>query len=574
MKRRGEKTRSRASSFAALVALSVFLSGTDGSARLAPPSEKSASKFFFVDVAAEAGLTRVVLAGRPGKDHLLDSAGTGVAWLDFDKDGYLDAYIVNSWSISGNQIVERGKNALYRNRGDGTFEDVTDRSQVGGEGHWGCGVAVADYDDDGWPDILVTNFGPNLLYRNRGDGTFENVAARAGIEVPEWSTGTAFFDADADGDLDLYIAGYIETTEEELLEAKPTLDWKGVDKVAFGPFGLRGAVDHFFLSDGKGGFTEATEEVGLSDRSRGFGFAVRAADLDGDGDLDLYVANDSDANYFYRNEGDGTFQEVGLWTGSAFDANGAAQAGMGLAVGDVDGDLNLDIIVTNFSEDFTTLYRGLGKGFFEDASAKAGVGEATFTSLSWGTALADLDNDGDLDLTIANGHIYPQVDDHPQFGLTYRQLNLLLENIDGEKFIDSTAESGPGFQLVKASRGLAAGDYDNDGDLDLLISNLDEPPSLLRNDSKRGAWLTLVLEVPPGQGTAVGTRVRVTVGDRILTRDAASGGSYLSVHDPRLHFGLGSASNADRIDVLWPDGTRTVRENVASNQFVTISKVP
>jgi len=550
----------------------VFLSGADGVDGVVP--EKKAPKFRFVDVAQEAGLTRVVYAGRSGKDHLLDSAGTGVAWLDFDKDGHLDAYIVNSWKISGDQIVERGKNALYRNRGDGTFEDVTDRSGVGGEGHWGCGVAVADYDDDGWPDILVTNFGPNLLYRNRGDGTFENVAAKAGIEVPEWSTGAAFFDADADGDLDLFIAGYIEATQEEVLKARPTLDWKGVDKVAFGPFGLKGALDHFFLSDGKGVYSESTAEAGLADRSRGFGFGVRAADLDGDGDLDLYIANDSDANYFYRNEGDGTFKEVGLWTGAAFDANGAAQAGMGVAVGDVDGDLNLDIVVTNFAEDFSTLYRGLGNGFFEDMSPEAGVGEPTFSSLSWGALLADLDNDGDLDLTIANGHIYPQVDEHPQFGLSYHQPNLLLENTGSGQFMDATPEAGPGFRLIKASRGLAAGDYDNDGDLDLLLSNLDEPPTLLRNESEVGSWLTLDLEVPPGRGTVIGTRVVVTAGGRELTRDVASGGSYLSVHDHRLHFGLGSDRAADRIEVVWPDGRRTVREHVVADQFLTISREP
>jgi len=537
-------------------------------------SPDAAGSFHFVDVAREAGLTRVVLAGRPAKDHLLDSAGTGVAWLDFDRDGQLDAYIVNSWKMSGDQIVERGRNALYRNRGDGSFEDATDQSGTGGEGHWGCGVSVADYDDDGWSDILVTNFGPNVLYRNRGDGTFENVAAEAGIEVPEWSTGSAFFDADADGDLDLFMAGYIETTLDEVLAATPSLLWKGVIQVALGPFGLTGALDRFFVSDGQGSFHERTAEAGLADRARGFGFAVRTADLDSDGDQDLYVANDSDANYFYRNEGDGTFQEVGLWTGVAFDANGAAQAGMGAAVGDVDGNLIPDLVVTNFAEDFTTLYRGLGGGFFEDASGDAGVGDPTFYSLSWGTVLADLDNDGDQDLTIANGHIYPQVDDHPQFGLTYCQTNQLLENDGTGKFRDVTADAGPGFQLVKSSRGLAAGDYDNDGDLDLLFSNLDEAPTLLRNETRAGAWLMVDLVVPPGQGSAIGTRVVVTADGRSLVRDLASGGSYLSAHDPRLHFGLGSARTVERVEVTWPDGKSLLREDVATGQVLTVRKKP
>ena len=233
-----------------------------------------------MDVAREAGITRVVLSGRPGKDHLLDSAGTGVAWLDYDRDGRLDAYIVNGWRLEGDRVAEKGRNALYRNRGDGTFEDVTDRAGVAGEGHWGSGVAVADYDGDGRPDLLVTNFGPNVLYRNRGNGTFENVAGKAGIEVPGWNTGAAFFDADGDGDLDLYIAGYVDCTLEEVLRAKPVLDWKGVERVAVGPFGLPGAPDHFFLSDGKGRFREATGEAGLTDKGLGYGFAVRAADFD------------------------------------------------------------------------------------------------------------------------------------------------------------------------------------------------------------------------------------------------------------------------------------------------------
>jgi hypothetical protein len=543
-----------------------------------PPGDSPAAAtprgFHFVDVAPEAGLTRVVLAGRPEKDHLLDSAGTGAAWLDYDRDGRLDAYVVNSWTISGSQITERGRHALYRNRGDGTFEDMTDRAGVAGEGHWGAGVAVADYDDDGWPDILVTHFGPNVLYRNRGDGTFENVAARAGIESPGWNTGAAFFDADDDGDLDLYVAAYIDCTLEEVLEARPTLDWKGVDKVAVGPFGLEGAADHFFRSNGDGTFTDATMESGLEDRGLGYGFAVRAVDLDGDDDLDVYVANDSDANYFYRNEGDGTFQEVGMWTGPAFDAGGAAQAGMGVAIGDADADGAVDILVTNFSEDFTTLYRGDGSGFFEDVADASGIGPATFPWLSWGALLADLDNDGDLDAVIANGHIYPQVDRHPEYELTYAQKNLLLENDGSGRFTDVTDRAGPGFARAQSSRGLAAGDYDDDGDLDLLITQLDEPPTLLRNDSAAGAWLTVVCEVPPGEGTAVGTRGVVEAGGRRQSRDVSSGGSFLSVHDPRLHFGLGAAKIADRVEARWPDGSRTVLENVEVDRFVTIRKEP
>jgi hypothetical protein len=536
-----------------------------------PAEAASVAGFRFVDVAAEAGLDRVVLAGRPGKDHLLDSAGTGAAWLDFDRDGWIDAYIVNGWKLDGESIVERGRNALYRNRGDGTFEDVTDRAGVTGEGHWGSGVAVADYDGDGWPDLLVTNFGPNLLYRNRGDGTFENVAAAMGIEAPGWNTGAAFLDADGDGDLDLYVATYIDQSIDDVLAAQRTLDWKGLEKVALGPFGLPGAVDVFFVNEG-GRYREATREAGLVDLGEGFGFAVRAADLDHDGDVDIYVANDSDPNYFYRNEGDGTFREVGLWSGTALDGNGAAQAGMGVAVGDADNDGFLDIVVTNFSEDFSTMYRGDGGGFFDDVSSATGVGESTYASLSWGTTLADLDNDGDQDLVIANGHIYPQVDTHPEFELTYAQRNQLLENDGTGQFRDVTDRAGPGFAQLRSSRGLAAGDYDNDGDLDLLVTHLDEPPSLLRNDSGGGAWLAVALEAPPGDGTVIGAEVRLRIGDRTLIRDRASGGSFLSVHDPRLHFGLGQATRIDALVVRWPDGNRTELRDLGVDQLITVRK--
>ncbi|HKY33746.1 MAG TPA: CRTAC1 family protein, partial [Candidatus Polarisedimenticolia bacterium] len=561
--------------------------GRAGDARTAPPPPASAHAgpppspagtpapggFRFTDVASGAGITRVVHAGRRDKDHLLDSAGTGAAWLDYDRDGRLDAYIVNGWRVEGSAVLERGRNALYRNRGDGTFEDVTDRARVTGEGHWGSGVAVADYDNDGWTDILVTNFGPNVLYRNRGDGTFENAAARAGIEAPGWNTGAAFFDADADGDLDLYVAAYIEATMDQVLAARPTLDWKGVDKVAFGPFGLKGAPDRFFRSDGRGRFTEETEKAGLADRALAFGFAVRAADFDGDGDQDLYVANDSDGNYVYRNDG-GRFEEVGMWSGAALDGRGAAQASMGVAVGDANGDGLLDIVTTNFSEDFTTLYKGDGKGFFEDVSERSGVGPATYINLSWGTVLEDLDNDGDRDLVIANGHIYPQVDRHPAFKMTYAQPTQLLENVGEGLFVEATARAGPGFAGPRCARGMAAGDYDDDGDVDLLVVVMDGPPALLRNDSTRGHWLTVVLEPSPGSPPPIGAVVTVRAAGRVMVRDVASSDSYLSAGDPRLHFGLGPAAAAESVEVRWPGGAATRLRDVAADRFLTVRPGP
>jgi enediyne biosynthesis protein E4 len=539
------------------------------------PAAGERAPFRFVNVSEQAGLTRVLLAGRPDKDHLLDSAGSGAAFLDYDRDGRLDIYLVNGWRLEGSRIVERGQHALYRGLPDGTFRDVTVEAGVGGEEHWGSGAFVADYDADGLPDILVTNFGPNVLYRNLGNGRFENVARAAGIEAPGWNTGAAFFDADADGDLDLYIAAYIETTEQQVLDAKRTLSWKGVELVAAGPFGMKGAPDHFFRNEG-GRFVDATAAAGLEDRALAFGFAVRALDADDDGDVDLYVANDSDANYLYRNEGRGVFKEVATWAGCALDEKGAAQAGMGLAIGDITNDGVLDLFVTNFAEDFSTLYAGAGDGLFDDVARASGIGPMTYRPLSWGAAATDLDNDADLDLVVVNGNIYPQIDRHPEFVGTYAQRMLLAENRGpgaAPLFRDATAGAGPGFEQVRSSRGLATGDYDNDGDVDLLVTNLDGPPSLLRNDSPGGSWLIVALEGANGEPNPIGAVVTVRAGGRSQQRDVAAGDSYMSTHDPRPHFGLGTAEMVEQVDVEWPDGTRTVRKDVTANQILKITYV-
>jgi len=566
----------------AVVAAGFCALGLAGAAPRVPPSpptpatpggKRSEPHFRFVDVARQARLDRVALSGRPAKDHLLDSSGTGVAFLDYDRDGRLDVYLVNGWRLDGSTVAERGRNALYRGLPGGGFEDVTDAASVGGEGQWGSGVSVADFDHDGWPDLFVTNFGPNLLYRNLGDGRFEEVAKKLGVDAPGWNTGAAFFDADGDGFLDLYIASYIDCTLDDVLKAKRTLDWRGLEKVAVGPFGLKGAPDHFFRSVAGKAFVDATAAAGLQDQARGFGFGARAVDFDGDGRPDLYVANDSDPNYLYRNEGNGKFKEMATWSGSALDANGAAQASMGTAVGDVTGDGLLDIFVTNFSEDFSTLYRGLGDLLFEDVSRETTVGPITFKSLSWGTAFADFDNDGDLDLVVANGHIYPQIDRHPALIGAFAQRNLLLENQGPGTtplFRDVTAEAGPGFEPSWSSRGLAVGDFDNDGRVDILISHEDAAPSLLRNESGSGSWLTVVCEDARGGTNPIGTVVTVTAGGRKQWRDIASGDSYLSSHDPRPHFGLGSLEKVDEVDVRWPDGTHSIRRNVPARQFLKV----
>ena len=531
------------------------------------------ARFRLVDVAARAGITRVLLAGRPDKDHLLDSSGGGASFLDYDRDGRLDVYLVNGWRLEGSQVVEKGRNALYHGKADGSFEDVTDAAGVGGEGQWAQGVAVADYDNDGWPDILVTTFGRNVLYRNLGNGRFQDVAKDVGIESPGWNTGASFFDADGDGWLDLYVASYIDVSIEQVLAARPSLSWRGLETVAFGPFGLKGAPDHFFRNDRGKRFVDATLAAGMEDKATGFGFGVRAADFTGDGRIDVYVANDSDPNYLYRNEGGGVFKEVATWSGAALDENGAAQASMGLALGDVDGDGVPDLFTTNFSEDFSTLYHGLGGGMFEDVSKASGVGAATFKPLSWGTAFADLDNDGALDLLVANGHIYPQIDKHPELIGTYAQKTLLLENKSrpGQPlFRDASAEAGPGLEPARAYRGAAIGDYDNDGRLDVLLTSLDAPPALLHNEGRTGSWLTVACEGAHGEPNPLGTVVTIRAGGRSQSQDIASGDSFLSTHDPRPHFGLGAAEKVDELDVRWPDGTHSRRRDVPARQILKI----
>jgi len=497
-----------------------------------------------VDIAAAAGVTAPTWCGREAKPHIMESNGTGLALLDYDGDGDLDLYLVNGWRLEGSKVSERGENRLYRNEGDARFADVSKRAGVGDDG-WGSGVGVGDIDGDGAPDLMVTNFGTDVLYRNRGDGTFEPLADGPGIDG--WSAGAVLFDADADGDQDLYLTAYIDCTMEEVLEAEPELDWEGL-KVMLGPFGLEGLGNAYFENTGDGRYRDATAQAGLEDVGLYYSFGVAALDLDGDLDLDLYVANDSNPNYVYRNEGDGSFKEVGLWSGAALDAMGNAQAGMGLAAGDLDSDGLPDLLVSNFYKDVSTVYRNLGDLIFEDVTRAMQVAEVTYAPLSWGSAFADLDLDGDLDLFVANGHIYPQADQAPQAGTSFRQRNLLLAN-EGGVFRDVGATAGPGLEVLEASHGLAVGDLDGDGDLDLAVSNVDAPATLLRNDSPpAGVWLMV--------SAAEALRVEVAAAGRGWVGHRIIGGSFLSASDSRFHFGLGGVDEIDRLTIVRPGGGR------------------
>lgn len=516
-----------------------------------------------VDVAAEAGIDIKLYGGGPNKDHILESVGTGVAFIDYDRDNLPDIYFVNAWLLEEDpsRVRVRGRNALYRNLGNGRFEDQSAQAGVNDDG-WGCGVCVGDYDGDGWEDLYVTNFGPNLLYRNRGDATFEEVASNVGVADPGWGAGCAFFDADHDGDADLYVANYIDCTMENVLAARRSILWQDTAHVMAGPFGMRGGKDHFFLNNGDGTFRDATDEAGMTDLAEAYGLGVLASDLDADGDVDLYVANDSNPNFLYRNDGTGHFTDIGSWCGAGYDAEGAAQAGMGVDAADLDGDGLQEIFVTNFAADHCTLYQNAGNDFFEDVSATQGIRPITQKVLSWGCAFLDVDRDMDQDLLIVNGHIYPQVDDYPAVGETYCQLPILLENKDGS-WADVSRMAGPGLQRAVSARGLAVGDFDNDGDVDVVVTAMDSAPLLLRNDTtSSNHWVKVRLLTPAG-AHALNATGTITVAGVTQMREVRSGSTYQSQNQLDLYFGLGTATTIDRLEIRWPNGTRTVRDHLS-----------
>jgi hypothetical protein len=524
----------------------------------------------FVNVAPEGGITTVLFGGGAYKDHLLESVGTGAAFIDYDEDGRLDIYLVNAWALEEepSRIGKKGQNVLYRNRGDGTFEDVTQKVRVADDS-WGCGVCAGDFDNDGHVDLYVTNFGPNRLYRNRGDGTFEQVAERAGVADPGWSAGASFFDADGDGDLDLYVSNYVQATFEEVLQARRTNLWREKTKVMVGPFGLRGGRDHFYRNEGNGTFKDATDRVGMTDTAESYGLGVLTSDLDSDGDVDVFVANDSNPNFVYRNDGKGIFTEIGSFSGAGLNHEGLAQAGMGVDAADFDGDGLQDIGLSTFIHDSFTLYRNLGGLQFEDVSIRLGLRKMTYDVLKWGCGFFDFDLDGDVDLMIVNGHIYPQVDQTPELGETYRQLPILLRN-DGGKLTDVSRLAGPGFQTAVSGRGLAVGDYDDDGDLDLLITVMDGPPLLLRNDTpRRGHWLKVRLLNQHGS-PAINARAVLAAGGRTQIRELRSGSTYQSQSALELHFGLGTSTAVDSLELVWPGGQKTRMTSVSADQTITL----
>ena len=521
----------------------------------------------FRDVSSKSGLEFELVSGSAEKPYILESMAGGVGFVDYDDDGWIDIYLVNGGTLDAlGQEAPRPSDRLYRNNRDGTFDDVTSEAGLG-DSSWGMGIAVADVDNNGYDDIYVTNYGPNHLYLNLGDGTFRK-AALSEVEGSAWSSSASFGDYDLDGDLDLYVANYLEFDPDDLPDDSQLCRYRGI-RVQCGPRGMIPTADRLYENLGAGRFRDATSESGVGSVPASYGLGVVWTDYDDDGDPDVYIANDSTPNYLFRNNGDGTFVEMALLAGIALSADGKEQAGMGIDFGDFDNDNRMDLIVTNFSDDYNTLYRNVGHGMFRDVSSRAGMGEPTWAKLSWGVGFVDFDLDGFVDVVIADGHVYPEVDRH-DFGIRYRQPNSAFRNLGDGTFEEMALPDGPAGP--QASRGLATGDYDNDGRIDLLIANLDAKPTLLRGTARKGHWLQFDLTGTRSNQSAIGTRVTVEVGDLRQVREVRSGGSYQSQNDGRLHFGLGNQEKADLVTIRWPSGITQQLEAVEADQILRIDE--
>ena len=512
------------------------------------------------DVADAAGIHLLNIAGTPTKDHVMDANGNGAAWFDADVDGDLDALIVNGSRLDR---LKRGGDlmaSLYRNNGDGTFTDITTSSGLDRRG-WGTGVCVGDVDNDGYSDVYITAFGPNVLWRNTGRGTFKPSGQAAD---PRWSTGCAFADYNRDGLLDLYVANYVRF-DERTAPSRKTGTCRFLNITTFcGPRPLPGEADALYRNAGNGRFTDVSRAAGIIDPGY-YGFGVIFTDLDDDGWPDIFVANDSVPNLFFRNRRNGTFEEQAVVSGLAVGGNGREQAAMGLAVGDLDDDGRLDLVQTNFAQDYTTVYSNEGGGFFRDDSRRAGTLATLGPNLGWGVGLVDIDNDSLLDLFIANGHVYPDVN---RTGTsTYLQRKELLMNVGQGRLRRIASVQGGGLRILKSSRGAAFGDYDNDGDHDILIVNMDDRPTLLRNDSDGGHWITVRLIGTRSNRDGIGAKVTAQSGGRRRMTVVHSGGSYLSHNDMRAHFGLGASATVDRLTIRWPSGHTDSASGLAADRF-------
>ncbi len=534
----------------------------------------------FQDVTRAAGLSQWRHAmGGPEKTFILESNGSGIGLIDYNNDGWLDIYMVNGSTfdaLAGKAAAPHA--ALFRNNHDGTFTDVAAAAGVEND-RWGFGVTVGDYDNDGCPDIFVANYGKNRLYHNNHDGTFTDVAENAGVTLGNWSSGASWGDYDGDGRLDLFVAGYVHFDLNRLPYPKSEVvgyadcGFRGIFGLTCGPRGLKGEPDHLFHNNGDGTFTDVSEKAGVADKNRYYGLTAVFVDVDDDGKPDILVANDSTPTYFYRNKGDGFFEDESYLSGLALNKDGREVAGMGIAVGDYLNNGRADLVLTDFSDDFKILFRNEGDAAFSDVSHRVGIADMSIPFLSWGVGLIDYDNDGWSDLFIANGHVFP-VADTSGWGSTYAQRPLLFHNSQQGKFDYVAPVKGTGLAAILCARGAAFGDLFNDGKIDVVITPIDGPPVLLRNVSAdRHHWVELNLV--GGEGSprdAVGAKVFHKVGAIRMRQDVLSSGSYLSSNDKRAHFGLGPSTDGGAFEIHWPSGRLETVRVPAVDRIYTVSE--
>jgi enediyne biosynthesis protein E4 len=565
-------TRRRVLALLAGSATSAFAQGVSSRGVKPQPRGMASGRPFlarFTDVAEKAGLTQpIVYGGVDAKSYILEVVGCGVAFLDYDNDGWLDLLVLSGTRLEG--APPGTTNRLYKNNRDGTFTDVTEKAGLTRLG-WASAVTVGDYDNDGFDDLFFTSYGHNVLYHNNGNGTFTDVTVKAGLSeaATRYGSGCTWVDYDRDGRLDLFVAYYLDTTLEKLPKPgeNPDCRWKGVP-VNCGPRGLPTGFARLYRNNGDGTFTDVSKASGVAAASGSYPMTAVAADYDNDGWPDIYVACDSTPSWLFRNRHDGTFVQEGLEHGVALSEDGMEQAGMGVAVGDYDLDGNLDIFKTHFSDDTNVLYRNDGKGYFNDVTIRAGLGVET-RYVGWGTGMADLDNDGFPDLFVATGSVYPEVE-RTLPAYPFRTPRLVFRNLGDGRFEELIEEAGPGVAAVHTSRGCAFGDFDNDGDVDIVVVNLNEPPSLLRNDvSGAGHWLKVLLEGVKSNRSAIGAGVIARYGERTQAQEVMASSSFYSASDRRLHFGLGAATVAD-LAIRWPSGAIEKVAGVAADQLVVI----